>query len=595
MTTPGKGRAEVIAVFPDKVRISIQDITEFADDSSLKVGSFLRITDSDDSALIAIIENFCIEVTASSERRHVIEALPLGIISDGKFIRGGDTLTIPPTGVAPATEDDIRKIFEGAAPPSSKFSFSKLASNADITIPVDGNKFFNKHIAIVGSTGAGKSHTISKIIQTATSEKSGDYELNNSHIVIFDIHSEYRTAFPNANFIDISTLNLPYWLLNSEELEEILLDTGERDNYNQSSVFRTLVTENKRKHNPAARSVFYDSPLKFSIKEVLNALYNFKTETLNYKDGSRYMIVDDSYTVDSDGKGTYSVKPSDGLRLTPEDRLARYFTARLEFYGSRSQHITRGDYADGTLDKFFGRFESKVNQERLDFLFGSAAETATLEGTLKSLLGYSEKNCNVTVIDLSGVPFEVLSITVSLISRILFEHGYYYKVLRSRLGEKINSDAPILLVYEEAHKYVPNSELAKFRASKLSIERIAKEGRKYGVTLLLSSQRPSEISETIFSQCSNFLAMRLTNPNDQSYVSRLLPDTLGNLCDKLPTLSAGEALLIGEAVAMPSLVRIIECDPAPSSNDIPYLELWKEAWKDLDFEAIKSIWTNKKT
>jgi len=188
------------------------------------------------------------------------------------------------------------------------------------------------------------------------------------------------------------------------------------------------------------------------------------------------------------------------------------------------------------------------------------------------------------------VPFEVLSITVSLISRILFEYGYHYKVMRTRANETINTDAPLLLVYEEAHKYVPNSDLARFRASKFSIERIAKEGRKYGVTLLLSSQRPSEISETIFSQCSNFLAMRLTNPSDQSYVSRLLPDTLGNLCDKLPTLGAGEALLIGEAVVMPSLVKVGRCSPTPSSTDIPYYQLWKEEWKNLDFPEIKKTW-----
>ena len=186
------------------------------------------------------------------ERRHVIEALPLGIIRDGKFIRGGDTLTIPPTGVVPATEDDIKKIFDESVDPSKKFTFCTLASNAGINIPVDGNKFFNKHIAVVGSTGAGKSHTISSIVQKAVAAKDGGYSLNNSHVVIFDIHSEYKTAFPDANFLDIGNLNLPYWLLNSEELEEILLDTGERDNYNQSSVFRNLVTENKRKHNPAA-------------------------------------------------------------------------------------------------------------------------------------------------------------------------------------------------------------------------------------------------------------------------------------------------------------------------------------------------------
>ena len=586
MTTDTQIKAEVIAVFPDKVKISVDDIAVFSDGKHLKVGSYLRITDSDDCALIAIIENFCIEVKEDTKRRHVIEALPLGIIRDGKFIRGGDTLTIPPTGVTPATEDDIKKIFEDSVEKNKKFTFCTLASNSAISVPVDGNRFFNKHIAVVGSTGAGKSHAISRIVQSAISAKDGEYTLNNSHVVIFDIHSEYKTAFPSANFLDIGNLDLPYWLLNSDELEEILLDTGERDNYNQSSVFRNLVTENKRKHNPTAVSVFYDSPLKFDIQEVLNALYNIKTETLNSKDESRYMIIDPSYVLPTDGK----TDATHGLQLTADEKLKRYFEKRLGFYQTKLQSITKGDYADGSLDKFFTRFESKVSQKRLDFLFGAAAKVATLEGTLKTLIGYGKEKSNVTIIDLSGVPFEVLSITVSLISRILFEHGYYYKVLRSNAKEEINSDAPILLVYEEAHKYVPNSELAKFRASKLSIERIAKEGRKYGVTLLLSSQRPSEISETIFSQCSNFLAMRLTNPSDQSYVARLLPDTLGNLSDKLPTLGAGEALLIGEAVVMPSLVKIVRCDPSPSSNDIPYFELWKQEWKDLNFDEIKKTW-----
>ncbi|TAG80329.1 MAG: ATP-binding protein [Burkholderiales bacterium] len=579
-------RAEVIAVFPDKVKISVGNIAAFANDKSVKVGSYLRITDSEDCALIAIIENFCIEVNDKSERRHIIEALPLGIIADGKFIRGGDTLTIPPTGVAPATEDDIKKIFEDSVEPAKKFVFSALVSNEKINVPVDGDRFFNKHIAVVGSTGAGKSHTIAKIIQTAVSAKNGEYSLNNSHVVIFDIHSEYRKAFPDANFLDASTLNLPYWLLNSEELEEVLLDTGERDNYNQSAVFRQLVTENKKRHNTASKFVFYDSPLKFNIHEVLNALYNIKNETVNSKNEARYMVVDDRYELPLDGK----TDQNHGLLLNSDERLNKYFLSRLEFHPTKPQSITAGSYADKSLDKFFTRFESKVAQDRLQFLFGPAAQTATLEGTLKNLLGYGDKLSNVTIIDLSGVPFEVLSITVSLISRILFEYGYHYKVMRTRADETINTDAPLLLVYEEAHKYVPNSDLARFRASRFSIERIAKEGRKYGVTLLLSSQRPSEISETIFSQCSNFLAMRLTNPSDQSYVSRLLPDTLGNLCEKLPTLSAGEALLIGDAVVMPSLIKVERCSPTPSSIDIPYFQLWKEEWKSIDFPGIKKTW-----
>ena len=201
---------------------------------------------------------------------------------------------------------------------------------------------------------------------------------------------------------------------------------------------------------------------------------------------------------------------------------------------------------------------------------------------------------NITIIDLSGVPFDVLSITVSLISRILFEYGYYYKRLRIAENNNENeaNDVPLLLVYEEAHKYAPNNDAAKYRASRESIERIAKEGRKYGITLLLASQRPSEISETIFSQCSNFLALRLTNPSDQNYVKRLLPDTMGNLVDRMPSLRAGESLLIGDAVVLPSVVQIDMCDPTPASSDIPYWQLWQEPWHDLDFEAIKRMWRN---
>ncbi|WP_245936815.1 ATP-binding protein [Undibacterium pigrum] len=149
---------------------------------------------------------------------------------------------------------------------------------------------------------------------------------------------------------------------------------------------------------------------------------------------------------------------------------------------------------------------------------------------------------------------------------------------------------PILLVYEEAHKYVPNSDLLKYRSSKQSIERIAKEGRKYGVTLLLASQRPSEISETIFSQCNNFIAMRLTNPVDQGYVKKLLPDSLGSLIDKMTSLKQGEALLVGESIVLPSIVQIDPCTTAPSSNDIPFWELWKDEWKTMDIAAIKTEW-----
>jgi hypothetical protein len=585
-----KINAEVISVYPDRVKISVDKLEDFKiAEESLRVGSYLKISDNENAMLIAIIENFSIEVNDKGEKKYLIEANPLGVLKDGKFIRGGDSIAIPPKKVEPATENEINTIYCNAFLEQEKFEFASLASNEKIRIPINGNKFFNKHIAIVGSTGSGKSHTLSTIIQKAVKAKNGEFQLNNSHIVIFDIHSEYKSAFPDANFIDISNLTLPYWLLNSEELEEILLDTGERDNYNQSSVFRTLVTENKKKHNKGQTKIFYDSPVYFDINEVINAINNYRNETVNSKCSDRYMIVDDnSYTVTGG-----STDANSGIKMTSSERIAKYFEGEYDFHPTKSQNITKGDYADGTLDKFSVRFQSKVSQDRLTFLFGPESKTITFEDILHQIIGYTPaKHANVTVIDLSGVPFEVLSITVSLISRIIFEYGYFYKRLRNRTKpeDKINNDIPILLVYEEAHKYVPNSDLTKYRSAKQSIERIAKEGRKYGVTLLLASQRPSEISETIFSQCNNFIAMRLTNPNDQNYVKKLLPDTLGKLIDKMPTLRAGEALLVGEAIVLPSIVQIDECENPPSSNDIPYWELWKDEWKDLDIAEIKAEW-----
>ncbi|WP_348797318.1 ATP-binding protein [Flavobacterium adhaerens] len=552
-----KLNAEVIAVFPNKVKIKVDKLEDFRiANESLRVGSYLKIYGNDNAILMAIIENFSIDVSEKNNeavRTHIIEASPLGIIKNGKFTRGGDDLTIPPKKVEPATEEEIKKIYIESVEDKEQFTFCSLSSNANIRIPVNGNKFFNKHIAIVGSTGSGKSHTLSTIIQTAVNSKSGDFSLNNSHVIIFDIHSEYKSAFPNANFIDIKNLTLPYWMLNSEELEEFFIDT-EANDHNQRYIFKESVVAERKSNfvglEDEKSKIHFDSPLFFDINNILKYAIDKNTELI--------------------GTGEEYVSGA-----------------------KKGQEKTTQGSLYGKLTNFVNRLENKINDKRLDFLIGEKSKKITFQETIKQLIGFNETSkSNVTVIDLSGVPFEVLSITVSLISRIVFEYGYIYKRLRNDINpnEKINNDIPILLVYEEAHKYVPNSDLVKYRSSKKSIERIAKEGRKYGVTLLLASQRPSEISETIFSQCNNFIAMRLTNPVDQGYVKKLLPDSLGSLIEKMPSLKQGEALLIGESVILPSIVQIDRCTNEPSSNDIPYWELWKEEWKDMDIDKIKEEW-----
>lgn len=210
-TTTDNLNAQVVAVFPDKVRIVVDKLEDFKiAEESLRVGSYVRIADNENAVLIAIIENFQIVARDDGTRNHIIEAFPLGVLRDGKFERGGDSLAIPPKNVEPATIDDIKRIYSDSIKKEQSFCFSSLASNTEVRVPVNGNKFFNKHIAIVGSTGSGKSHTLSAIVQKAVSEKTGDFSLNNSHVIVFDIHSEYKSAFPNANFIDVSNLTLPY-------------------------------------------------------------------------------------------------------------------------------------------------------------------------------------------------------------------------------------------------------------------------------------------------------------------------------------------------------------------------------------------------
>ncbi len=574
-----KINAEVTAVYPNKVRIAVTDLKDFSiPGEKLTVGSYIRVSDNENCAIIAVIENYMIEQLKDQDRKYIIEANPIGFLdTEGTFHRGGTSIAIPPIDASPAKEEEIQKIYSQIEK-KKQFCFAKLSQLERIRVPIDGDSFFNKHVAIVGSTGSGKSHAITTIIQKAVLEKDSNYKgLNNSHVVIFDLHGEYNTAFPNANMIDVRTLRLPYWLMNEEELEELLIESGEMQAYNQASILRRIVTRDKAMRSGDAK-VTFGTPVPFSIKSVLNCLVNLTKETVNGQDTTESCIEKDRKIFKSD-----------------EEKYDCYGKKELRFEVANSKRdstaVRKGTYNDGTLEKFISRIRSKVEGERLSFLFNESVESLTFEDTLRQFLAYEkDKEANVTIIDLSGIPFEVLSITVSLISRLVFEYGYYFK--RFKLKQK--AEVPFLLIYEEAHKYVPKAAGARYDACRTSIERVAKEGRKYGCTLVIMSQRPAEISETIFSQCNNFIAMRLTNPEDQNYVKRLLPDSLGPLTDSLPTLKQGEALLIGEAVIMPSLVMVDRCNPEPSSKDIPYLQEWKKQWENVDFHKLAIGWSGTK-
>jgi hypothetical protein len=574
---------KIINVTRDLVSIEVLDPSEF--NHEFNIGSYIKIPHTSAyDYIIGIIKNYRIknlDISAPDSdvqgNHFIIDVQLIGSYSkvegDYKFERGAQGIPLPPNnGIDLVDNNDFKNIYSCKLSDSEEFSFSSLVQVPAVNVPINGNKFFNKHFAIVGSTGCGKSHTVASIIQSAVKEKDSGYDgLNNSHVVLFDIHGEYHEAFPDSNIITSKNIKLPYWLLDSEELGDLFIESTESNSHNQISQFRYAVTENKKKENPdlAQDKIYYDSPLKFNIDEVIQYIINLNNEMIGRRPGEGFP------------------KDIDGNLIA--NRLDKYFTENISFAEQSSAAATKtgsGPFK-GDFERFILRLETIRNNPRLKFLFDDTYNF-DLEDVLKEFLGYGDKPSNITVIDLTGIPFEVLSVTVSVISRVLFEYGYYYtKTLKK--GEENNT--PLLLVYEEAHKYVPKSDLVRYRASKTAIERIAKEGRKYGVTMGIVSQRPSEVSETIFSQCNNFIAMRLTNPDDQNYVKRLLPDSMLELTNYLPSLQSGQAIIIGESIIIPSLVTIHMPDNEPKSGDINYFDIWKKPWiQSVKFGAITNEW-----
>lgn len=570
---------------PTLIQIEIVDFNKWKQENSsedIKIGSFLKVEDGNENCILTLVKSFKmveknnlerVAVQNDYEGTFIVDTQPIGQLvknndDELEFKKGIRHISIPPNGVSVASKEELEKVFSYSC--NSRICFSSHLIDNTINIDMDGNKLFSKHVAIVGSTGSGKSCAVAKIIQEA--KQSAHEELNNTHILIFDIHGEYHRAFPDANYLSIEEKNfkLPYWLMNSEELEDMFIESQESNSHNQVSQFKLAVIENKKKYNPGIH-VTYDSPVFFSINEVYEYILNKNNETHYEKDG----------------KICYAVVDLD-IEINQIDKL--WSKMKFELSTANKNHTSLGTKVykagfNGEFNRFVSRLETKLNDERLNFLLseyndgGERYSTNDLNTILRKILGYDDKS-NVSIIDLSSLPFEVVSIVVSIISRLIFDFSYY------KIKSTGNNDTPYMIVYEEAHKYVPKNNESKFKNTRMAVERIAKEGRKYGISSMIVSQRPSELSSTVFSQCNNFIVMRLTNPEDQSYVKRLLPEAVVSYGDALSSLEQREALLVGDAVSTPCIVNIKEASPTPKSDDIKFYEEWQEIWKDVDFNQI---------
>lgn len=416
---------------------------------------------------------------------------------------------------------------------------------------LNGNKFFQRHAIIVGSTGSGKSWTTARVLEQVAA-------LPNANALVFDIHGEYKPIKDNGfrhlrvagpgdleakNGLDNGVLFLPYWLLSYDAMIPMFVDRSDENAPNQAMLMAKSIRDQKlevlqsEKQEEILRFFTIDSPVPFLIDKVRNALKK-KNEEI--------------------GEGS-----SGRAKQGP-------------FYGR--------------LSRLIARLESKMSDRRLGFLFKGGDEV-NCAGYLEKLSKYLfagrqdqvDRNGGIKIIDFSEVPSDILPLIVSMIARMAFSIQQWTE------PEKRH---PVALFCDEAHNYIPDRSQAD-SAADVSIrifEKIAKEGRKYGLSLVVISQRPSEVNRTVLSQCNNVIAMRLTNAEDQNRIRSLLPDSLGSYSDLLPVLDTGEALVVGDASLLPTRIRVSPPQQEPSSATVPFWDKWSTTETVGSLEGAVASW-----
>lgn len=468
--------------------------------------------------------------------KRIARLTPIGSIrDDGQFDRGVGRYPTTGAEVHAIGSSDIAKMFERFQ--SKGFSVGTVATHPSLKVCLDPSSLFGRHFAILGQTGSGKSWTVASLVQRAVAV------MPRAHIIILDLHGEYCWKHEDGNryyafsdaivrHVDARELEIPYWLMTYAELCDLLIDHTDYSAHNQVAAFRDVLgrLRNAEGASLGLQRTTLDTPVFFSLS---------------------------------------------ALR------------AEIESMNGQVPGKTPGKLIDGALtgkfDNFLMRLDSKLNDKRYDFLLKPKVrkDSASLSSLLRDFVGLGTPKTAVTVIDLSSVPFDVRPTVAAQIGRLAFEFNYWNPKYR---------EFPILLLCEEAHAYIPRESESQFAGSRKSMERIAKEGRKYGVGLAVVSQRPHEVSETVLAQCGTFICLRITNPDDQAYVRSLVPESEGDLVDVLAGLGRGEALALGEAVPLPTRLQFDRPKPTPNSDDIDFYGKWKDGPEDLDVDEIVKRW-----
>ena len=445
------------------------------------------------------------------------------------------------------------RVIAGVAGDGQSLDLGSYTLDEAATAYLNGNRFFQRHAVVVGSTGAGKSWTTARILEQVAS-------LPNANAIVFDLHGEYsplkddgirhfRIAGPgdldNGMGLDEGTVYLPFWLLAYESMISMFVDRSDQNAPNQVMLVSRTVTD--------AKKAFLESEGR---KDIL-----------------------DNFTIDSP------------VPFDLDSVLAELRRLNEEMVPGANNRQRQGDYF-GRLSRLIPRLENRRADRRLGFLFQGPDSTNQfdwLETLSSTLVGggkdQPEGKGGVKVIDFSEVPSDILPIIVSLVAQLTFSLQQWMPASQRH---------PVALFCDEAHLYIPerSREDAANEVSVAIFERIAKEGRKYGVGLVVISQRPSEVNRTVLSQCNNVISMRLTNAEDQGVIRRLLPDSLGGFSDLLPILDTGEALVVGDASLLPSRIRVAEPANHPNSGTVDFWDEWSSEEPGGGIPAAVDGWRN---
>lgn len=476
------------------------------------------------------------------------------------------------------TEQDLFRIYGKSS--NSHVSIGRLTSAEAVEVKIDINKLISRHSAILGSTGSGKSTTITSLLRSIIGENSDNISYPNARILLLDIHGEYSEALHDiASIFQINAekneteLSIPFWTIDTLDLINFLTGGIPEDKlfYIYDKIIELKLNSIKLRKYPGVteESLTVDTPVPFSLKRLWLELIDLELMTLEGPDRTQPALI----------------KKGDANLLLPP---------HYKPYGLGSKGPFMNQNAPG-IKRQLNNIRSRLIDKRYDFLLHPGDWEPELDGTIKRDLSDLLKNWlgnekPITILDLSGIPSQVLVRLIGSILRVVYEALFW-----SRDKSEGGIERPLLIVMEEAHRYISNDIKGfgeKSSAAKEMVQRIVKEGRKYGIGAMIVSQRPYEIDDTILSQCGTFIALRLSNPSDRESVKGTLPDQLITLMDMLPILRTGEAIITGEAAQIPMRCKVTYPGDkhSPNSKDPDVSKNWSHPRFLEDYERVALSW-----